>query len=335
ASALSIESSTPSISSSTSNTQSTIPRECFKQQSVQNELNTVNEQITALTGLKSTGLWRSDNCKELNGSMKTRSKLKCAINRLKTNQAAQCRMRNNRRLRMTRLLDNHPEIAEEITSIIRHASGKPSLEESQCGLLVDADSRRRTDAIQSCLTLDSLKEQLNVRGYQLSRTSTYYRLLPKNSRTIDGQRHVHTVPVRIRRPENSLHKHHGDTKFAQSTIRDLKHIAYTLGNEVVFYLSQDDKCRIPLGIPAAHKQAPLIMNMKIQIKLPDHDFVIATKHKLIPSVYGACIINDERVSYSGPTFAAVRSGKHDHSSAIAHANDFDTLVQLPEFEKVA
>ncbi|CAF4855542.1 unnamed protein product, partial [Rotaria socialis] len=160
-------------------------------------------------------------------------------------------------------------------------------------------------------------------------------LLPKNSRTIDGQRHVHTAPVRIRRPENSLHKHHGDTKFAQSTIRDLKHIACTLGNEMVFYLSQDDKCRIPLGIPAAHKQAPLIMSMKIQIKLPGHDFAIATKHKLIPSVYGACIINDERVSYSDPTFAAVRSGKHDHSSTIAHANDFDTLVQLPEFEKVA
>ncbi|CAF1526566.1 unnamed protein product, partial [Rotaria magnacalcarata] len=51
--------------------------------------------------------------------------------------------------------------------------------------------------------------------------------------------------------------------------------------------------------------------------------------------YGACIINDERVSYSGSTFAAIRSGKHDHSSALAYANDFDTLVQLPEFEKVA
>ncbi|CAF3712570.1 unnamed protein product [Rotaria socialis] len=88
----------------------------------------VNEPITAVTSLKSTGLWRSDNCKELNGLMKTRSKLKYAINRLKTNQAAQCRMRKNRRLRMARLLDNHPEITQEITSIVRHTtSGKPSL----------------------------------------------------------------------------------------------------------------------------------------------------------------------------------------------------------------
>jgi len=41
--------------------------------------------------------------------------------------------------------------------------------------VVAADHRRRTDAIQSCLTLDSLKEQLNNTGYQLSRTATYYR----------------------------------------------------------------------------------------------------------------------------------------------------------------
>jgi hypothetical protein len=41
--------------------------------------------------------------------------------------------------------------------------------------VVAADNRRRTDAIQSCLTLDSLNEQLNNKGYQLSRTATYYR----------------------------------------------------------------------------------------------------------------------------------------------------------------
>ncbi|CAF4979076.1 unnamed protein product [Rotaria sp. Silwood1] len=38
---------------------------------------------------------------------------------------------------------------------------------------------------------------------------------------------------------------------------------------------------------------------------------------------------------TGPTFAAIRSGKHDHSSALGHAKDSDTMVQLPEFEKAA
>ena len=47
---------------------------------------------------------------------------------------------------------------------------------ANCGV-VAADNRRRTDAIQSCSTLDALKEQLNNRGYQLSRTATYYRYI--------------------------------------------------------------------------------------------------------------------------------------------------------------
>ncbi|CAF3483867.1 unnamed protein product [Rotaria sp. Silwood1] len=124
---------------------------------------------------------------------------------------------------MARLLNSHPELAKEMVSMVRDTPGKPNIEDSQPGLLstivdiancgvVAADNRRRTDAIQSCLTLDLLNEQLNIKGYQLSRTATYYR---------------------------------------------------------------------------------------------------------------------------GPTFAAIRSGKHDHSSALGHAKDSDTMVQLPEFEKAA
>ena len=107
--------------------------------------------------------------------------------------------------------------------------------------------------------------------------------MPKTTRSIDGKRHGYTVPVRIRRPENILHKSPDDTEFAQSTMCDLKQIACTIGSRAVFYSSQDDKCRNPIGIPAAHKQAPLIMSIKIQIKLPDHDFVVGTKYKLISS----------------------------------------------------
>ncbi|CAF3837572.1 unnamed protein product [Rotaria sp. Silwood1] len=218
---------------------------------------------------------------------------------------------------MTCLLDNYREIAEKITLIICYTLGT-IVDIANC-VVVAGDNRHRTNAIQSCLTLDSLKEYL----------------LPKNSRTIDGQRHTHTLPAQIRHPENSLHKYHDNTKFAQSTLRDLKQLVCTLGNEAVFYLSQDDKCRIAMIIPAVHKQAPLLMTMKIQIKLPVDDFIVETKHKLIPSIYGAYLINEERVSYSVPTFAAVRSGKHDHSSAFAYAKDFDTFVQLSEFEQAA
>ncbi len=54
---------------------------------------------------------------------------------------------------------------------------------------------------------------------------------------------------------------------------------------MVFFLSQDDKARVPLGLPAVHKQAAVLMHVQYRIQLPDHDWVIAETHKLIPSVY--------------------------------------------------
>ncbi|CAF3702309.1 unnamed protein product [Rotaria sp. Silwood1] len=105
---------------------------------------------------------------------------------------------------------------------------------------------------------------------------------------------------------------------------------------VSFYLSQDDKCKGPLGLPAARVQAPMLMHLDYRIRLPDHDWIVAPRHQLTPSVYAACLLSeDEDLGYSGPTYIAMRSVKHDLSSADSHALDFDCLVCLKEFEKVA
>ncbi len=56
-----------------------------------------------------------------------------------------------------------------------------------------------------------------------------------------------------------------------------------MGNECVFFLSQDDKARVPLGLTAANKQAPIVVGLEYRIRLPDHDFVVALRHKLIVS----------------------------------------------------
>ena len=50
------------------------------------------------------------------------------------------------------------------------------------------------------------------------------------------------------------------------------------------------------------------MHVSSEIRLPDHDFVKATKHKLTPSVYAACEIKplssraDPKITCSGPTY---------------------------------
>jgi len=39
------------------------------------------------------------------------------------------------------------------------------------------------------------------------------------------------------------------------------------------------------------------------------------------------------VGYSGPTYIAIRSGKHDSSTAASHALDLDTVFELDEFSE--
>ena len=108
----------------------------------------------------------------------------------------------------------------------------------------------------------------------------------------------------------------------------------------VFVLLVDDKAKVPIGVTAVTKQAPLIVHVSYEIPLPDHYFVKATKHKLILAVYAICGIKppfswaDPEITYSGPTYIMIRNGKHDSGTAYTHVRDFDHLLGLKEFNKV-
>ena len=108
--------------------------------------------------------------------------------------------------------------------------------------------------------------------------------------------------------------------------------------------------RVAIGITAANVQAPMLMHMQYRVKLPDHDWVVAAGHKLIPSVYAGIAVDINvlgmpgAVGYSGPTYVAIRSGKHCSSTALSHCmdchcmespyNDFERLLNLPEFNSI-
>lgn len=234
--------------------------------------------------------------------------------------------------------------------MVRSAPGRPRLEEQQPELLkaivdlamfgASAEERRRSEIVRSCRTLTDLHDKLKEHGFKISKSGTYLRLLPRNYSTLEGKRHVATVPVKLSRPEADHHKAHPDQHFCVATIRSLETVASILGPDQVFFLSQDDKARVPIGLTAANKQAPLLMHVEYRVSLPDHDWVIASKHKLIPSVYAGCIIkaNDmgraEAVTYSGPTYVAVRSAKHSSSTASSHAMDFNRLATLDTFKEI-
>ena len=79
-----------------------------------------------------------------------------------------------------------------------------------------------------------------------------------------------------------------------------------------------------IGLPVSKKHDVVLMHLENGVSLPDHDFPIGKQHNLIPSVYALCKLqnNDPAISYNGPTYIAIWSGKHDKSCAAHHHEDF-------------
>ncbi|CAG8449488.1 6300_t:CDS:2 [Dentiscutata heterogama] len=228
------------------------------------------------------------------------------------------------------------------TQLVRPTVGRPSLEEAQPGLLEaivqivssdgQADKRQRSELIRSVKTLDQLQEALTNMNYKLSCSATYLWLIPRRHSSKEGKQHVKTVPVKLLRSQNSARRSHDDTHFCAALIRNIKEMVSLLGPKSALVISQDDKARIPLGLAVANKQAPILMKLEYRVELPDHDWVVAERHKLIPSVYAVLDVQEDKyrqaeaVTYSGPTFIRIRSGKHDSSTAYSHGKDFNDLM---------
>lgn len=190
-----------------------------------------------------------------------------------------------------KLIDDYPDLIKTICEVIQHDSM--------------ADERRRSESVRTIRTLDELHSQLTSLDYKISRSATYYHLMAKNTKTIDGKRHFSTAPVRLARATNDLHHEHEDALFARCSIRHLKELLSFLGPEDVAVVSQDDKARISLGVSAAKVQQPILTHMEYRVRLPDHDWVVAEKHKIIPSVYAWLTVkaggfgDEKNLTYSG------------------------------------
>ncbi|XP_065667542.1 uncharacterized protein LOC136087861 [Hydra vulgaris] len=241
----------------------------------------------------------------------------------------------------------HPEVKEKLK--IRKKPGRPPLEVDQPLLLkaiMDialhgsfADERRRSEVLWSIENFDKLTSEMNKIGFAISKSALYTRLLPRSYGTLEGKRHVKTVPVRLISPQNESYLKHVDGLFC-SSIKYVEEVCSILGPDEVCFINQDDKVRVLIGITAAKKQAPLLMHLGYRVTLPDHDWVVAAKHKLIPSVYAGITIKKDglgktdAVTYSGPTYIAVRLGKHASSTAFAHGLDFQRLLDIKEFDSI-
>ena len=127
------------------------------------------------------------------------------LSKAQQNEKAQTKLRERRRNVLEEVQRQYPEIASQLKT--RTTVGRPRVEADQPDLLRDvleiatigaaASEKRREEVFRTVKTLDDLKSAISEMGYTLSRTSLYYRLQPRSTRSIAGKRHVVTVPVRL------------------------------------------------------------------------------------------------------------------------------------------
>ena len=155
--------------------------------------------------------------------------------------------RDKKRKLIQKFCNQDEKVADALKSVNRAHVGRPSILEDHPQLLQtiadivegssSADDRRRSETIRSCKTVSDVTEELIDSGIDISRSGTYLHVLPRIKNSIEGRRHVNTVPVKLLRPENSLRKKNVDRSFAKSICDDLKSIGPLFGPDAVNYIS--------------------------------------------------------------------------------------------------
>ncbi|CAG8694869.1 3126_t:CDS:2 [Dentiscutata erythropus] len=230
-----------------------------------------------------------------------------ALHKLEYQKQFQQKYRKQKKQKLLQIERQFKEAGLDM-QLVRPTVGHPSLEEQQPGLLEaivqivspdgQADERWRSEIVWSVKTLDQLQEALTNMNYKLSHSATYLRLIPRRHNSEEGN---------------------------AALIRNMKEMVSLLGPKSALVISQDDKARIPFGLAMANKQ-------EYRVKLPDHDWVVAERHKLIPSVYAILDVKEDKyrqaeaVTYSGPIFIRIRSNKHNSSTVYSHSKDFNDLM---------
>jgi len=232
------ESSCASDASDTKNDEKPESRETPAQNKLKSEIGAMREKIVKYQRLKDNDLLDKEDCKKLTKLMqdvgKAENKLKRAVSEADRQRKRRFELKNE----LSRMAEENPG-SSKIAKFARGKMGRPALEEDQPELLSaikqiasvnsSADDRRRSEAINSCTTLDALTETLHDQGFNLSRAAAYLRLIPRRANTEHGKRHVSTVPVKLARPQNTLRKFHEDADFCFATVSYAKDVCSLLG----------------------------------------------------------------------------------------------------------
>ncbi|CAG8833248.1 15225_t:CDS:1, partial [Cetraspora pellucida] len=127
-------------------------------------------------------------------------------------------------------------------------------------------------------------------------------------------------------------KEHPDGHYCLASVKAARQLAalFPIFSVIV---SQDNKAKIPLSIPAVGKTFKAIQSANEPTTLPDYDFSVGSKQKLIPFVYLLIDPNDTNDTLRSSQLSIyIRSQYEIGTSAMMHMSDLQSLVNNSHFD---
>jgi hypothetical protein len=153
------------------------------QESVLNELKQISERIENLIQVKSMGLLTAENQKKLKKLIEQKQQRTTDLKRLQARQRASTRYRERQKRHVEQICVTNPAAAAELSKVFRPTTTTTRMQiEADCpdllqiiGEIARVGGATDNNTGNSCLSLDSLKDAIKQRGYEIRKSSLYYR----------------------------------------------------------------------------------------------------------------------------------------------------------------
>jgi hypothetical protein len=127
----------------------------------------------------------------------------------------------------------------------------------------------------------NLEENYNV---YMARTTLNNYLLPRQSNSIAAKAHHHPAWVAVAGVSHTETRDHPDGHYCLASVKSARQFATVFADNAVI-ISQDDKAKIGLGVPAVGRTFRTLQSVHELVSVADHDFPLGNAQKLVPSVY--------------------------------------------------
>ncbi|EXX61864.1 hypothetical protein RirG_167160 [Rhizophagus irregularis DAOM 197198w] len=119
----------------------------------------------------------------------------------------------------------------------------------------------------------------------MARTTLNNYLLPQQSNSIAARAHHHPAFVAVASVSCTKIRDHPDGYYCLASVKSARQFATIFADKAVI-ISQDDKAKIGLGVPAVGWPFRTLQSVHEPVSVANHDFSLENGQKLVPSSLG-------------------------------------------------